>query len=323
MQINRRDLMTSAGLALLGSTLPARAAAVRSIGGAAFGSYWRAVLPVGADFAALGEGLQGVLDQVDRQMSPFRPASDLVRLNAAKGGIWLPLTPDLHAVVDESLAIARLTGGAFDPTVGPVVGRFGFGPIKGAARLGFGALDLGPAGLKKADPRATLDLCGIAKGYALDRMADLLRDAGVGTFMLEAGGEVFAHGQHPDGRAWQVGIERPGLPDTGFQRIITLDGLALATSGQSANGGQIGGIGYSHIIDPGLARPVVSDVLSVSVLAPMASTADALATALMVLGPIDGPALANRQGISALFLAKAGDGLREIMTGRFSRHVVI
>ncbi len=322
MTLTRRNLILTTGGALVSQALPAMASGTKTIGGSAFGSWWRASLPETADAVKIRAEIEAVIDLIEDQMSPFRPLSEISRLNEDKTDRWMLLSADVHHVVAESLRIARLTGGAFDPTVGPIVQRFGFGPIRGAENLNYGTIHLGKGGLRKGHPEATLDLCGIAKGYALDRMAVALMAGGQTSFLLEAGGEVLARGRHPSGRAWQVGVETPGSGEPRFQRIVALEGRALATSGQGDNLGTVAGVAFSHIIDPAIARPIVNDITSVSVIAPLAMTADALATALLVLGPKRGPAFANRLGVSALFQIRPGGGISEILTGQFAQHLV-
>ena len=183
--------------------------------------------------------------------------------------------------------------------------------------------------LRKADPALTLDLCGIAKGYALDAILAALRERGVTHALIELGGEIAALGEHPAGRPWQVAIEVPGRQPVQAHRIIAPRGLAVATSGHAANGYQ-GRVSLSHLIDPQSGRPAKQDLASVCVLAPSAMRADALATALAVHGLDRGVALATRLGVSALFLARRGaqgeadDGpLEETMTGDFAAHIVV
>lgn len=315
MKLTRRGIILGA----VGSVVaPAVARSeVRVEGGLAFGSSWRITLDGSVPLARLRPLVEGVIAEVDGQMSPYRAGSDLSVFNATPSRGWQSMPPALCHVAGEALRMATLTGGAFDPTVGPIVSRYGFGPIKGG--LGsFLGVDVQPRSLRKAAPGLTLDLCGIAKGYALDRITDALARAGVVDALAEVGGEVKALGRHPDGRPWSVAIADPRAKSFAVQRIVAPGRLALATSGHASNG-LSGPIATSHIIDPRRGRPTSADTLSVSVLAPTAMQADALATGLCALGSQEAVALARRLGIAALFVGKSND----VMTGRFSQHVLI
>jgi len=263
-----------------------------------------------------------VIEEIDAKMSPYKSTSELNLLNLAPDGQWLPVSDITSHVISESLRIAHLTDGAFDPTVGPLVRRFGFGPIIGTVKTDYRSLVLSTQGLRKSAPKATLDLCGIAKGYALDRLALAVEAFGVQSFLLEAGGEVLARGRHPDGRPWHVGVETSGTVPPKFQRVVRLDGMALATSGSAANGGTQSGVGFNHIIDARTARPVANGVASVSVIAESGMQADALATALMVMGAANGLELAEQMKLAVLFQLQDGEGLSEVISERFASAII-
>ena len=322
MELTRRSVLTGAGSAFLAGALPALAAGVRVIGGPAFGTSWRVTLPEGTEETAIAAAIRSIVDSVDATMSPFRADSEISRFNASVSCDWQTLSPETCAVVRQSLAVAARSRGAFDPTVGPIVGRYGFGPIRGLSTGSY--LDIVARGnaVKKSEPSLTLDLCGIAKGHALDRMVAALDGLRVTDFLIELGGEIFARGTHPDERAWQIGVERPMPGPTTLQRIVRLGGRALATSGDAVNGYTIAGRRYSHIIDPGRGEPADNDIASVSVFMPAAAMADALATALMAMGREAGAALAEYEEIPALFVIRERGALREIMTGGFADAVI-
>jgi thiamine biosynthesis lipoprotein len=323
MALTRRSLLASATSAVLAGVLPATAAAgVRVIAGPAFGTSWRVTLPEDMDKDAIAAAISAIVDSVDAAMSPFRADSEVSRFNAAATCDWQPLSPATCAVVRQSLAVAAWAGGAFDPTVGPVVGRYGFGPIRGCATGSYRHLVVREGAVKKTVPGLTLDLCGIAKGYALDRMVAALDGFGVSDFLIELGGEVFARGAHPHGRTWQIGVERPLPGATELQRIVRLDGQALATSGDAVNGYTIAGRRYSHIIDPHRREPADNGIASVSVFRPMAASADALATALTAMGSESAVALAEQDRISALIIVRADSAMQEFMTGGFAEAII-
>ncbi len=323
MILNRRSLISGAGSILLSGVLPSWGAETKIIGGSAFGSWWRAVLPSQVDTLEIKVAIEAVVALVDNAMSPFKKTSEISRLNDAIDTDWHSVSPKTGIVISESLRIAQLTNGAFDPTVGPLVGRFGFGPITGSSIAGYQNIQFAKGKLRKTIPQASLDLCGIAKGHALDRMGDILSARNVTSYLLEVGGEVLARGYHPQGRQWQIGIQTISGGMSAFQRIVNLDGVALATSGDTVNGGQEGGIYFNHIIDPQAQLPVSNGVASVSVICETAMQADALATAFMVMGSKAGLALAEQEGIAVLFLIREPSGISEVMSDQFLQYIVV
>jgi thiamine biosynthesis lipoprotein len=293
-------------------------------------------LPPTADVAALEAAVKAVLDGVDRRMSTHRADSELSRFNDAGAG-WLSVSADTLAVVEAAQWVNRLSTGAFDPTIGPLVDLWGFGPAhrepgmpagsrirKAMPRNGLADVRVGssPPALGKDRPELRLDLSGIAKGFAVDAIAARLRDRGIGNFLVEVGGELRGGGYSPRGDAWRIGIERPpgswGLP----QRLVGLGDGALATSGDYRIFFEHSGRRYSHIIDPTTGRPVAHGLASVTVAAPTTMAADALSTALMVLGPEAGAELAAREDIAAYFISRRGEGLHEHASPAFASHLI-
>jgi thiamine biosynthesis lipoprotein len=317
----RRELLIGAGGVLVASNFPASAAVPLTIAGPAFGSSWRALLPQKADSEAIKVALANIVQSIDAALSPFRATSEISRFNVAATTDWWPLSTPVATVVGEGLRIAAMTDGAFDPSVGGIVGRYGFGPIRQSAPSTYRDLESRISAVRKSGPGLTFDPCGIAKGYALDLMANHV-DSQASDFLIEIGGEVFARGSHPDGRPWSVGLERPLPGPITFQRLVRLDGEAVATSGDTVNGYELGGRRYSHIIDPRTREPVTHDLASVSVISASAMTADALATALMAMGPEAGVDFAERSAVAALFVVRDGKQLRQIQTTRFVPYVV-
>ncbi len=277
------------------------------------------------ELARLQTDVDAALAEVNRQMSPYLPASEISRFNRAGADEPVAISPDFQAVVRCALEIAEATGGAFDPTVGALVNLWGFGPdglrraapapdqiAAARAVTGWRHLHLLPDGrLEKDVADLKLDLGAIAKGYGVDRVAALLRERGLANFLVEIGGETLGVGRNASGEPWRVGVLKPdGSADLqGVARLT--DGRAIATSGDYRNfyrdeNGQL----QTHIIDPRTAAPVRPAVASVSVLADDCLTADALATALFVLGPDESlPLLAARfPGVEAFFIVRDGDG---------------
>lgn len=306
MKIDRRRFLASAAMLTLAPALPAWAGGdVITLNGPAFGASWR-LAASGIDHPEdLRGAIEAVIADIDRAMSPFRPDSELSRFNAAVTTDWQSLSPAMSAVTAEALRIAGLTQSAFNPTVGPLVARYGFGPIRAGKAGRADELEVGPNGLRKTRPELSLDLCGIAKGHALDRLAETCVAHGLAAFLMELGGEVVARGRHPDGRTWQIGVEAPTGEGSAIRHVAAVEGAALATSGDAVNGYVHRGRRYSHIIEPG-GRPAGSALASVTAASTTAMTADALATALYAMGPKAGPDFANAHSIEALFLMKDG-----------------
>ncbi|WP_298864065.1 FAD:protein FMN transferase [uncultured Sulfitobacter sp.] len=320
MTFTRRTVIQ--GLAAAGFAPSCLAAGdVDVTGGLAFGSSWRVTAGSGLDKTTIPTEVAAIIDQVDKTMSPYLAQSDLSRFNTAAATDWQEMPRSLCEVVYAALDVAKLTDGAFDPTVGPLVSRYGFGPIAGGMGQ-FRDIHLRAAALKKTVPDLTLDLCGIAKGYALDRITSRLQTLGLTDALIEVGGEVRAIGQHPSGRSWQVAVSDPTAVDFGVRRIVAPGALALATSGHVANGIS-GQYSTSHIIDPYVRTPANTSLVSVTVLAPTAMRADALATALCAVGPEVGTQLAQRLNISALFITDGTAAAVEVLTGDFAHHLLI
>ncbi|MCX8997421.1 FAD:protein FMN transferase [Rhizobiaceae bacterium BDR2-2] len=318
----RREILVGlgglAGLAALPSIARSGEADLVRISGRAFGTRWQVTLPRDADARALGADLRHILTGIYRSMSPFRADSELSRFNRHRGTTSFPVSQEFHTVAARALDMARLTDGAFDPGVGPAVHRYGFGPIDSGHAGPYTAFAAGTEGLSKADPALSLDLCGIAKGHAVDRLAGHMGAQGVPCFLIEVGGEVYARGMRPNGVPWRVGIADPA--GSGIHSALALRDMAMATSGDAINAYEIAGRRYSHTIDPATGEPVYNRVASVSVLAPTALKADAFATALMVMGPERGLAYASANGLPVLYLLREAGGLRAEANALFIEH---
>lgn len=308
---------------MMAPAMRARAAGVLTTGGAAFGSYWRLTLPEWADVANVTQEIEALVRAVDESMSPYRASSELCRFNRARTTDPVAMSDALYGLISRSVEIAARTGGAFDPTVGPIVGRFGFGPIlDGSLSASFHDLATGEGSVRKGVPDLTVDLCGIAKGYALDRIADALSTRGEENLLLEIGGEVMARGVHPSGRPWQVGVERPHEPATTLAHVVRPNGLALATSGPAVQSYAVGDRTYSHVVDPRLRGPADGSIASVTVLMATGIDADAHATALVAMGTDAALDFAERQSIPALFQIWVAGGLEERTSADFADFIV-
>ncbi len=319
------SLSRRAALGLFGATLvcprASLAGGVEAISGTAFGTRWRIAAPAGSGIARLAPAISALFDEIDRQFSPWRADSAISRFNAGPAGAQAA-DPALVDVTTAALDIARRSRGAFDPTVGPLVARWGFGPIDRGGSPDWRALSVAPATLKKARADLTLDLCGIAKGWALDRAAALARSRGFDDLLLDLGGEFAALGRHPDGRDWRVAVESP-VSSRPAQAVLRLaPGTAVATSGTGIQSYKLNGRLYSHIIDPATGSPLESGLRSVTVIAGDAMTADGWATALIAAGDRAGPALAEMHGVAALFLVEDNGVLRKVRTGSVAGMII-
>lgn len=306
-----------AALGLLGATLilprAAFGAQLKLLTGQAFGTTWSLLGPPGTGLGSARGVIESLFAEVDRTFSPWRADSTLTRSNA--GGAATPTrNGDLARVTAAALGIAGQSDGAFDPTVGPLVARWGFGPIHEGGPHDWRALTVARETVRKARDDLTLDLCGIAKGWALDRVAERIEAQGIDSFLFELGGEVLARGRHPDGRAWRVAVDIPAMVPGGPPAIRLPSGAAVATSGQAAQGYRLGDRLYGHIIDTGTAEPASGTLRSVSVVAEDAMSADAWSTALFAAGAKAGPSLARSKGLAALFLIEDAGTPRTIET---------
>lgn len=253
----------------------------------------------------LAAGVQAAFGRVTRQMSQWEPDSDLSRFNRAPAGEWRAIPPEFAHVVAAALEIAAASAGAFDPALGAITERWGFGSAGRVARVPGDApaaerrveFDAANSRIRRSEG-AALDLSGIAKGYGVDLAAIWLLGQGVRHFLLELGGEVRGEGIRPDGQPWWVDVEMPPTASIPPWRIALHD-LSAATSGHYRRGFVADGRHYSHSFDPSTGRPIVSGVASVTVLHRDCMIADGWATALTVLGPQKAMALADAQGLAA------------------------
>jgi thiamine biosynthesis lipoprotein len=290
-----------------------------------------APLPAAAREAARA-AVQYALDRVEDAMSTFRPASELSRFNAWRGERRFALSPDTYAVIALAQQIAAETQGAFDITVAPLVDAWGFGPgrrhrvvggdeIRTLERqVGFRhlVLDARSEAASKALPGLRADLSGIAKGYGVDAAARALERLGFEDYLVDAGSEIRTRGRNPAGEAWKIAIEEPDSVPPRARRLVSLSGASIATSGDYRIYFERNAIRYCHEIDPASGAPIRNGLASVSVVDPGCDRADAMATALMVMGPRRGFAFACEQRIAACFVVRNGDGsLQDRLTPGF------
>ncbi len=302
--------------------LPA-GAAIRDFHGLSMGTTWSVRLvdaaPAGMDFQ---HGLQGELDLVVGQMSHWLADSNLGRFNRAPKDSWHRLPSAFFDVLAFALEVAGASGGAYDPCAGAMIERWGFGAERRHDGPGFqvpsavavAALLAGRTGVwldhesRSALQRGGvhLDLSSLAKGYGVDRLALHLEARGVRHYLVEVGGELRGAGTKLDGQPWWVALEQgDGLLSSEGEVVVALHGLSVATSGDYRRYFEQDGQRYSHTIDPRTAKPIVNRVAAVTVLDACCMAADAWSSALTVLGPDEGMALAEQRNLAARFLVRS------------------
>lgn len=262
--------------------------------------------------------IEAAMQAVDQSLSMFNPQSTLAHIND---------NTDLHTdslfrqVYTLAKQVYQSTGGSFDPTVAPLVNAWGFGFKNGTMPnenqvdslrqlVGFDRISLSHDTIVKEDSLIIMDYSAIAKGFAVDHVAQLLQDLGIRNYMVEIGGEVIVHGHNPKGKAWRVGIAKPSEEESGLQEILELQDRAMATSGNYRNyyitpeGKKV-----AHTIDPHTGYPVQHTILSSTVFAPTCAMADAFATAFMVMGLDEAKKLLSKETqLQVYFIYAAPDG---------------
>ena len=305
--------------------------------GSTMGTRFTVTLPNGiGDYVPvrLQKDIEAALDDDEAQMSTYQDDSLLSYFNQSDSTEWLQVLDSFCSKVERSQQISELTGGAFDITVGPLVNLWGFGPDEmireppDAAAIaalravtGYQQLqtDCARPAIRKNVAGLMLDMSAIGKGFAADRVAALLEELGFEDYLVEIGGELRLRGHNAAGKPWAIGIEAP-LDDTRKPHIIVhLTDTAMATSGDYRNYFEAGGQRYSHTIDTRTGRPVTHSLASVTVVDRSAWRADALATALLVMGPEEGMAFATRENLAVLMLLRSENGVEELQTAAFEQ----
>lgn len=306
--------------ALSAAALHRPAGELHMLDGETMGTSWRVTF-VGASptLLAARRAIVQVLDRVTGQLSPWIADSELNRFNVMAAGSRHIATAEFARVLTCALRIAEETGGACDPALGALVDLWGFGPLPRGAVIPSAseiAQALRASGWRHIahDPirnsfsrnaSARLDLCGIAKGYAVDLVARLLRESGVAAALIEIGGELCGYGVKPDGTPWWVAVD--GDAGSKAPILVALHGLAIATSG-SERSFVHAGKSYSHTIDPRTGWPIDNGMISATVLHDSCMQADAYASALMVMGSDADAAVAfaDMHGLAAVIRYRAG-----------------
>ncbi len=287
--------------------------------------------------SALYHDLDSLIQSVNSRMSTYIDSSELSRLNANHTTRTIPLSAELRKVIRRGLNVYSMTGGAFDITVHSLVKLWGFGNsgrrwspptddevLALLPGVGSDKLTLKPDGLMKNNPQTEIDLSAIAKGYAVDQVAEYLTTRGYCNFMVEIGGEVRCRGTNALLDPWQIGIQYPDDANEDAMKLIgkvSLDQKAMATSGNYRNYFDYEGERYSHTINPATGYPVTNNLVSATVIAGTCMDADAYATSLMVLGAEKGLDWINSLDDVECFMVEMdrGGNLTQIMSMGFKR----
>lgn len=305
-----------------------------ALNGATMGTRFSAIFyaPKDVNIGHLQGELQTAVQAVDEQMSPWNPASELSKFNHCAIGAEVKLPKEFATVLAAAQNISSASGGAFNICVGDLINAWGFGPnssqpdgalIAATAANGRAvnnAIQFSPkTRMARRANNEQIDLCGIAKGYGVDRLGDVLAAEGIANFLISIDGEMKASGEKPDGSAWIVGIENPDTEARTLACTLALNNLSIASSGNYRHRVVHSECVYSHTMDPSTNAPVENGLTAVTVVADDCMSADAWATALMVMGEDAGPKFATEHGLSAWFFSGHGADASVIQTGVLSK----
>ena len=313
-------LFTIVCVLLLSSCRHPKEPVLLKIAGETQGTYY-AITYYADDSISLQPAIDSLLHRFDSTASTYKPNSIISRLNNNDPSAR---TDEMFGVIFlKSMEVSGKTQGAFDITVGPLVNAWGFG-LSNRLKMdqhivdslkpfvGYHKVKLNNGKLLKTDPRIRIDFNAIAQGYAVDVVGAFLDSKGIQSYIIDIGGEVLARRSKPGGEKWSVAIEMPTRQaddERTVQAVVMLQDMAISTSGSYRKFYEENGIRYSHTIDPASGYPVVHSLLSVSVMAGDCMTADAYATALMVMGVEKGKEfLQHSKGLEAYFIYSAPDG---------------
>lgn len=327
---------------------PAAGGRVRQWAGQTMGTTWSVSAVLADDGADSGDDIKAAIEavfaNVIAQMSNWSETSDLSRFNRAPAGAWVTLPEEGFTVLQAALQVARDSGGAYDPSAGPLVDLWGFGPVghvgarqtaptvddvaRARQRCGWQRIEVDVPNRRARQPGGlALDFCAIAKGFAVDAVSRCLDAHGVTHHLVEIGGELRGQGLKPDGMPWWVELESPqagghgrnahGTPSTP-RTLVALLGLSIATSGDYRRYFEQDGRRFAHTIDPRTGYPAAHALASVTVIHRDCMLADAFSTALTVLGPQAGMEFARRHALAARFLVRTPRGFDELTSPAFA-----
>ena len=282
--------------------------------------------------------VEQVLQRINDQLSTYKPDSELSRFNQHKATTPFPVSQDLADVVIEGLRSGRMTQGAMDITVGPLVNLWGFGPDKRPVKIpdeqqiaaarhktGLGNLhaeiSADTATLRKDIPDLYVDLSTLGEGFAADKVADMLDQRGIRNYMVEIAGALRLKGVNGQGQPWRIAVEKPTDELGSVQTIVVPGDNGISTAGSYRNYYEQEGQRFSHIIDPATGKPIQHKLVSVTVIAPRALHTDALDTGLMVMGTEKALYFANEHNLPILTITKTDQGFKTQYSRAFARYL--
>lgn len=285
------------------------------------------------DASFIKDVIDAELRLVNKTMSTYDSTSELSLLNKAPIKEQITVSSDLGFLIKGALQVSHDSGGAYDITVGPLANLWGFGPQKqpdrvpsnqeidaAKKRVGYQYLLLEDDQLIKSED-VYIDLSSIAKGFGVDKVANRLNDFGVESYLIEIGGEIITKGVKEDGSSWRIAIEKPSGGHSVAQKIIDLNNVAVATSGDYRNYFEKNGIRYSHLINPKSGKPITHRLVSVTVIANSAAEADSYSTAINILGPEKGLEFAESKALPVYMLVKTDLGFVEKYSSMFQPYL--
>ncbi|MBN6710403.1 FAD:protein FMN transferase [Haemophilus haemoglobinophilus] len=283
------------------------------------------------------QGIEAILQDVNAKMSTYIPDSELSLFNKnPEVNMPIEVSADLARVVAEAIELNKITQGALDVTVGPVVNLWGFGPEKRVEKaptaeqiaerkawVGIEKVQLTQKNdkffLTKSVPQLYIDLSSIAKGFGVDKVADYIAEQGITNYLVEIGGEIRASGHNGENIAWQIAIEKPTFDGTrAISQVIGLQNFAMATSGDYRNYFEQDGKRFSHEIDPKTCQPIQHNLASITVLSERSMTADGLSTGLFVLGAEKALEVAEQYNLPIYLTVKTTQGFENKMSSKFA-----
>ena len=261
------------------------------------------------------------LVRINQQMSTWIEDSEISNFNNSQSTEWFPVSPEFLKVTQAAQTISQLSDGAFDITLGPLITLWGFGKdfknnnpsdeaiLEAKKSVGYQNLEVreNPPALRKSIPALRINLSAIAKGYAVDAIADELAASGISDYLVEIGGEIRASGRKINGSLWRIAIEKPSTKERAIQRGLVLEDIGVATSGSYRNYFERDGKRYSHTINAVTGKPITHQLASISVLHKSAMMADGFATAIMVLGEEKGKQFIEENGLLGYTITRSGE----------------
>ena len=307
---------------------------IEKITGVSMGTTWSVHAVLAQPEIDLRDCTEHALHQVIEQMSTWEPTSHLSRFNRAAPITWCELPAECWHVLTYALWLARATNGAYDPSIGVLTNLWGFGPLgprtappsaseidEARTHTGWQRIELSSVERRAYQPGGIeIDFSSIAKGYAVDHVARALEASGINDYLVEIGGELRGAGCKQDDSPWWVEIERIDADDC-ERTLVALHELSVATSGDYRRYIDSDGTRYSHSIDPRTGWPIDNALASVTVLARECMHADALATALHILGVEQGLAFADTHAIAAILIERTNDGVVHHFSAAIQRYL--